>query len=464
MVVKPHCCTAQREKMAFSGGLYPNIIFFAAPHNKMAEINAQMPAKLAPLFRPMRYKVIRGGRGSGKSWSAARALVILSAKSKIRVLCCREVQKSISDSVHRLLADQIRMMGVDGNFDVTQHEIRCRITGSEFIFCGLSNQTVDSIKSYEGITHAWAEEAHSISKRSWDILIPTIRADDSEIWVTFNPDLDTDETYKRFVENPPPECWSIEMNWRDNPWFPQVLEKERMHCFNSNREDYDRIWEGKCRHAVDGAIYADEINKIIGDGRIMDVTYDPRLPVHTVWDMGWNDSMAIAMIQRSKTGDIRVIDYIEESHKTLDWYVAQLNARGYIWGFDWLPHDAQHGNYRDGYVSAADILADMGRKTECVDNISVESGIKIARMALNRAYFDRTKTDRLIQCIRRYKRRINPKTRTPGAPEHDEYSHGADCWRYVAIAAEQMTSTDTESPTWWAARQKPHRIALRSGY
>jgi phage terminase large subunit len=444
---------------------YANIINHVAAHNDMSTINAQMPAKLAFLFRPGRYKVARGGRGSGKSWGYARALLIVAAKTRCRVLCCREVQKSIADSVHRLLSDQIRSMGLGADYDITRDEIRCRRTGSEFVFAGLANHTVESIKSYEGVTHCWVEEAQSVSKRSWDILIPTIRTEGSEIWITFNPDLDTDETYQRFVVNPPPGTVSIEMNWRDNPWFPRVLEDERLHCKASNPEDYERIWEGKCRSAVVGAIYGDEINKLVSEGRIMEVTYDPKLPVHTVWDMGWNDSMAIIMVQRSRTGDLRIIDYIEDDHKTLDWYVQRLDERNYRWGTDWLPHDAAHGDYKSGYVSAKDILIDLGRSSvDDVDNLSVETGIKLARMALNRSFFDREKTSRLVECLRRYKRRINARTRTAGAPDHDDNSHGADAWRYLAIVAERMTNEDTVSPTWWSARQRKHGPALRSGY
>lgn len=202
------------------------------------QANVQFPEALQFLFEPHRYKVAYGGRGSAKSWGFARSLLVQAASRKMRILCTREVQKSIKDSVHKLLSDQIQAMGLGGHFDVLNTEIR-GINGSEFIFGGLADHTVESIKSYEGIDVCWVEEAQSVSKRSWDILIPTIRKEGSEIWVTFNPELDTDETYKRFVENSPTDSVVVKMNWRDNPWFPPVLNQERLDCFRTNKEDYD---------------------------------------------------------------------------------------------------------------------------------------------------------------------------------------------------------------------------------
>jgi phage terminase large subunit len=166
------------------------------------QITAEFPDKLKFLFTPMRYKVARGGRGSAKSWSVARALLIQGANRPLRILCTREIQKSIQQSVHQLLSDQIKALKLDSFYQVLNNEIR-GINGTEFYFSGLSNETSASLKSFEGVDIVWCEEAQNISKQSWDILLPTIRKPDSEIWVTFNPDLETDETYQRFVVNKP---------------------------------------------------------------------------------------------------------------------------------------------------------------------------------------------------------------------------------------------------------------------
>ena len=162
------------------------------------QVEAWFPDKLRFLFQPARYKVVRGGRGSGKSWGFARSLLIQGSARTLRVLCTREVQKSIQQSVHQLLKDQIEALGLSAFYEVLATEIRGK-NGTQFFFSGLSDQTAESLKSFEGVDVCWCEEAQAISKRSWDILIPTIRKDGSEIWVSFNPQLESDETYRRFV-------------------------------------------------------------------------------------------------------------------------------------------------------------------------------------------------------------------------------------------------------------------------
>lgn len=408
----------------------------------MASVNLEFPEFAQPLFEPHRYKVLHGGRGSAKSWTVARALILRAAQGGERILCTREIQKSIKDSVHRLLSDQIEAMGLGGKFEILDTEIRGP-GGSVFLFAGLQNHTVQSIKSYEGVTRCWVEEAQVVTKKSWDILIPTIRAEGSEIWVTFNPELDTDEAWKRFVEVPPPDGVVIQANWRDNPWFSEVLEQERKHAEATQpKEDYEQIWEGRCRPAVVGAIYASEMAQMVREGRILNVPYDPKLKAHAVWDLGWNDSMSIAVVQRG-VSDLRVIDYIEDNFKTLDYYAAKLKAMPFNWGHDWLPHDGFHGDFKTG-KSAAEILKSFGRKPKQTPNMPVEVGIKAARMTFPRMYMDRQKCERLIECAKRYRRSL-PNTGEPGSPVHDQYSHGADVLRYLSIVADLLKNED-EAP------------------
>lgn len=409
------------------------------------QTEARFPECLRFLFQPARYKCAYGGRGSGKSWGFARALLVQGASEPLRVLCTREVQKSIKDSVHRLLSDQIAALNLGDFYQILETEIRGK-NGTIFLFSGLSNMTVESIKSFEGVDRCWVEEAQTVSKRSWDVLIPTIRKNGSEIWLTFNPELDTDETYQRFVMNPAPNSVVCEMNYNDNPWFPDVLEHERKHCELTNKEDYAQIWEGKCRTAVAGAIYATEVGDAIRGGRICNVPYDPRLKAHTIWDLGWNDAMSIIIVQRLRS-EIRVIDYIEDSHKTIDWYAAELSKRNLNWGYDWLPHDGHAKDYKTG-KSAIEMLRAFGRKPkpEGVPNIGLESGIKTARMAFGQCYFDKTKTARLVECLKRYRRSINQQTNEPGAPVHDEFSHGADVFRYLSIVADRLKNEADHAP------------------
>lgn len=403
-------------------------------------MNVEFPEKLGFLFEPHRYKVAYGGRGSAKSWSFARALLIQAASEPLRVGCFREVQKSIKDSVHRLLCDQIQAMEMGSFFEALETEIRGK-NGSLFLFAGLAQHTVESIKSFEGLDRAWVEEGHAVSRKSWSVLIPTIRKTGSEIWCSYNPELETDETHTRFVQDTPDDCRIAHINYSDNPWFPEVLEKERIHAkATMPKGEYENIWEGKCKPAVQGAIYYDEVAHAEAEGRICNVPHDPKLKVQVVFDLGWNDAMSISLVQKNASS-IAIIENIEDSHKTLAYYSALLKERKYNWGKIYLPHDGRHKDYKTG-KSAEDILKALGWDVAITPNMSIEDGIRMARMTFPRVYFDKTKAARLVQCAKRYRRSVNQQTNEPGAPFHDEWSHGADNFRYIAVNAESMTNED----------------------
>lgn len=400
---------------------------------------AKFPEKLQCLFEPAPYKVVHGGRGSGKSWGFARALLILGAQRPLRILCAREVQKSIEDSVHTLLKDQIMELGLSEFYEVLAYEIRGK-NGTTFAYSGLAQHTVTTIKSFEGVDICWVEEAQAVSKKSWDVLRPTIRKPGSEIWITFNPELETDVTYQMFVVNPPTGAVVVQMNFCDNPWFTDKLEQERLDCMRNQPKDYDNIWGGVCKPAVAGAIYYDEMTAVETQRRICNVPYDPMLKVHVIFDLGWNDAMAISLVQR-QASELRVIEYIEDNRRTLDSYSADLKLKGYNWGSVYLPHDGEHKNIQTG-KSAKEIMEALGWSVRITPNMSVEDGIRVTRMAFGRMYFDKERTARLVQCAKRYRRSINKQTNEPGAPLHDEWSHGADNLRYVAINADDMRNED----------------------
>ena len=398
------------------------------------------PPKLDFLFNPARYKCIYGGRGSGKSWGIARALLMIGGLNKTRILCTREIQKSIQQSVHQLLSDQIIEMGMSEFYEVLQTEIRGK-NGTEIYFSGLSNETATSLKSFEGVNIVWCEEAQTVSSRSWSILIPTIRAKDSEIWVSYNPELETDETHMRFAINPPSDCVTVKMNYNDNPWFPDVLEQERLHAKESMRiEDYNWIWEGNCKPAVEGAIYFEQIALAENEGRICNVPYDPMLKVHCVWDLGWNDAMTIAFVQKSASA-LHVIDYIEGNRRTYDDYMIEINAKKYNLGTHWLPHDGFSHDPKSG-TTVERILQNLGATVMATPKLGLEQGIDAARMAFRRIYFDKTKTGRLVECLKRYRRNINQSTLEFTTPRHDEFSHGADAFRYLCVCADQFSNED----------------------
>lgn len=405
----------------------------------------ELPQKLDVLFHPARYKVIKGGRGSGKSWGVAIAMLIQGTAKPTRFLCTREVQKSIQQSVHQLLKDQITRLGLTSFYEVLQTTIRGK-NGTEFFFAGLSDMTVDSIKSFEGVDVVWCEEAQTISDRSWSVLIPTVRKEGSEIWITYNPELESDPTHERFVLNTPPDCKVVEMNWSDNPWFPNTLDMERQHAQQTLKpEVYNWIWEGKCKPAVEGAIYFDEVSKAEAEGRIRDVPADHLLKTHAVWDLGWNDKMSIVLVQKSAS-ELRIVGYLEDSHRTLADYVAQLKAMPLNWGVHYLPHDGFAKDFKTG-KSAQEILEALGCAVEKTPNMPIEDGIRAARLVFPRAYIDKTKAAGLIECLKRYRRNISNKTGEAGSPLHDQYSHGADAWRYTCLVADSMTnSTGSVAP------------------
>lgn len=357
-------------------------------------------------------------------------------------MCAREVQRTIADSVHRLLSDQIASLDLTGHYQILEAEIRGK-NGTSFTFAGLRQQDVGKIKSFEGVDICWVEEAQTVTKKSWEVLIPTIRKQGSEIWVTFNPELDSDDTYVRFVVNPPPDSKLININWKDNPWFPGTLDKERLHLKKYDPESYDNVWEGNCRSSVEGAIYKREISDLVRDQRVRNVPYDPMLKVHTVWDLGWNDQMSIILAQRLHS-EVRIIRYIEDNERILSEYVSELQSFKYSWGTDFLPHDGDTKDFKTG-KSAREILAKLGRKVEIVGRMDVEAGIKAAKMVFPRCYFDQANAQRLVDCLKRYRRNIPVSTDEPASPVHDEYSHGADAFRYLALSADKMTN-ETHKP------------------
>lgn len=217
-------------------------------------MNIQLPEFAQPLFEPYRYKVLRGGRGSAKSYSVARALLIKGANSKRKIFCGREFQNSISDSVLSLLEGQAQEIGLDKFYTFTNNSIMGE-NGTEFMFKGIRHN-INSIKSIPGITDCWIEEAQTISKPSLDILIPTIREDGSEIIFTYNPEKEDDPVHAMFTgPDIPKDAYIADVNWDQNPWFPDVLREEKDRQYAINPELADHIWGGACRSQSDAQIF-----------------------------------------------------------------------------------------------------------------------------------------------------------------------------------------------------------------
>lgn len=224
------------------------------------QIDLKIPPKIKPLFKSdKRYNVVYGGRGGSKSWTIAHLLILKSIEKKIFVLATREIQNSIKDSVHKLLCDVIEKLELSFLFDIKKDEIVCLRNGSKFIFKGL-HHNIQEIKSTEGIDHCWIEEAHSISQESLDILIPTVRKENSQFWIIFNPDSEDNPVYKEFIKNTRPDSLVIKINYYDNPFFPEVLRKEMEYDKEFNFDKYQHIWEGNIKHLSDACIFKNKFS------------------------------------------------------------------------------------------------------------------------------------------------------------------------------------------------------------
>jgi phage terminase large subunit len=396
------------------------------------------------LFEKSRGKVAYGGRGSGKSVSFARALLVQGAASPLKILCARETQTSINESVYDLLRTQIGECDLESFYEVLSSEIRGK-NGTRFVFAGLRQQGIANIKSFNDVDRCWVEEAQVVSKRSWDVLLPTIRKSGSEIWCSMNPELDTDETYLRFIQTPP-DGWIVKrVNYDENEWFTEELEAERLDTLKRDPAGYKNIWEGNPRAAVDGAIYADEVAKSYELGRVRNIPHDPQLRTHVVFDLGFNDSMAIILVQKVAS-EIRIIHHIEDSQRTLASYSQELKTLDFggepiNWGSVYLPHDGFAVRHQSG-IDDASVMRGLGWTIAQTPNTSVESGINRSREMFSRVYFDAERCDRLLQCLKRYRRHISNSTGAIGSPIHDEYSHSADAFRYLALNEQNLTNEE----------------------
>lgn len=385
------------------------------------------------LFEPSRYKVCYGGRGSGKSTAVAMALLIQGYNETHRVLCLREFQNSVSESVHQLLADIIASNErLAAHYEVQQTAIYGK-NGTEFRFGGIRHN-VSKLKSFEGVTRAWIEEAQAVSKASWDILIPTIRREGSEIWMTLNPDLETDETYKRFIQDPPRDAIVRKVNWDQNRFFPNVLMDEMNELRDKNYDEYLHIWQGFPRQTLEGAVYANEMRQATEDLRIASVPYDPSAPVFTAWDLGWSDMTSIWFWQ--KIGfDIRAIGFYQNRMESLDHYIGVLERKGFKFERHFLPHDANQGQLSAGGKTIAAQLRTRGMPVTVLPQLPIAAGISAARTLFPRVWFDERECADGIDCLRRYRYDVDPQTRQfSRKPLHDDASHGADAFRMMATA------------------------------
>jgi phage terminase large subunit len=328
-----------------------------------------------------------------------------------------------------------RSKNLDDFYDVQEKYIKGK-NGTIFAFRGLSNETALSLKSFERPTLCWVEEGQAITKRSWGILEPTIRADGSEIIVSFNPELDTDFVYKEFVLGNVPGALVTKIGWEDNPWRSKVLDARREQMKRDDPDEYEHVYGGACRPAVEGAIYYKEVSSLRQTGRLCNVPYDPMLKVHVVTDLGFNDYMSLILVQRVAS-EIRVIRYIEDRQRYIPSYSQELRDLKLNYGKLYLPHDGKAKHVTGS--SAEEQFRALGWDVEIVPDIGLEQGIRKLREVFGRIYVDKSNASELVNRLGRYRRRVNSEGQA-STPMHDDESHGADGARYLAIVADQMSN------------------------
>jgi phage terminase large subunit len=401
---------------------------------------ADFPRKLQFLFRPYRYKVAYGGRGGAKSWNFARALLLLAMARPLHILCARETQKSLADSVHKLLCDQIRALNIGEAYRVTKNAITCR-NGSDFFYAGL-HHNVSNIKSIEACDIVWVEEGQSVSEDSWQTLTPTIRKPGSEIWCSFNPVFEDDAVWRRFILRRPTNSRVVEINWRDNPWFPDVLAVERADLLRDDPEEEEHVYGGRCKTSVRGAIFGREMKACREQNRIGNVPIDRTKPVHTCWDLGHGDDTAIWFVQ-AYGGWFNVVDYYANHGQSIEHYMLELQSRRYVYGNHYLPHDAVdaivHARLAgDRSKSIEMIMRESGMQVRVAPKLYVHDRINAARMILPQCRFDEQKCAEGLRGLRLYQ--WGPLTKLGVArrePLHDAASHPADAFCVLGVCVKQ---------------------------
>lgn len=404
------------------------------------QLKIEVPKEFKVLFdldSDLRHIVLHGGRASGKSTSVALSLLILGMNKKLRILCTREVQNSIADSVHKLLADLISKYKLN-TWEVQKDIVRNKQTGSEIFFKGLHNNS-QSIKSIEGIDIVWVEEAQSVSADSINTLVPTIRKAGSRLIWTFN----------RLTENDP--VWELIVKKADNRTFVQKInsdaiesllskeiieEREKMRI--DNPEMFDHVWLGEPMTAKTGSVFGKQLTQARSEGRITKVPYDASTGVYTAWDLGIGDSTVIWFFQVVGR-EIHFIDHYEGSNEDLGHYISYIQNKPYQYTTHFLPHDSKARELQTG-MTRVEFFNNHG-----IYNIEVlrptnfslgQDDIDlVARPKFSLCWFDEEKCQRGLECLRAYHYEYDDKNKLlRNKPEHDWSSHSSSAFIYALMA------------------------------
>lgn len=400
-----------------------------------------------PLLEPARDKGAWGGRGSGKSHFFAGLLIEDSLANKgLPSVCIREVQKSLKDSAKRLIESKLieHGLGEADGFKVFREQIETPGDGV-IIFQGMQDHTAESIKSLEGFKRAWCEEAQTLSQRSVGLLRPTIRAEGSELWWSWNPRRKNDPVDVMLRGSTlPTGAKVIRANWDSNPWFPSVLEQERQDCLKTTPEQYDHIWDGGYATVLEGAYYAQAIATAKQEKRIGRVAADPLLTIKLVCDIGGTGAKADAfaiVAEQWVAREIRVLNYYEAVGQPIAAHLNWMRQNGYVPGKVQiiLPHDgSSHDKVYD--VSYESAFRDAGYDVLVIPNQGKGAAmqrVEASRRLFPMMWFNEDTTGGLLDALGWYHEKRDPERNIGLGPEHDWASNGADAFGLGSVAYEE---------------------------
>ena len=385
-----------------------------------------------------------GDDGSGKSHFFAGALIEDSVAQKgMLSVCVREVQKSLKESAKRLIEMKLADFGLGEADGFKLFEDRIQTPGDGvIIFQGLADHTAESIKSLEGFKRAFVEEAQSLSARSLQLLRPTIRADGSELWFSWNPRRKKDPVDVMLRgDTQPTGTTVVNANWRDNPWFPKVLDAERLDCLRTTPDQYDHVWEGGYSVVMAGAYYALQIATMKGEGRLGRVARDPLMKYRTWWDIGGSGAKADACaiwVGQFVGREIRVLDYYEAQGQPLAAHVHWLRSKGYSDALCVLPHDGRT-NDRVFDVSYESALSHAGFSTVVVENQGTGAAmarIEAARRLFPQIWVNEATTRDGMEALGSYHAKIDEHRGADLGPDHGWESHAADAFGLMCLSYE----------------------------
>jgi len=415
-------------------------------------VRVEVPRKLLPLLQPKRYKGAYGGRGGAKSHFFAEQIILRCYRQKTRVVCIREVQDTIKDSVKQLLSDKIAKLGLEASFQVLDTEIRA-YNGSLIIFKGMQSYNADNIKSLEAYDIAWVEEAQTLSQHSLDMLRPTIRKEGSELWFSWNPRHKTDPVDVFFRKYPPPDAISVQVNWRDNPWFPDVLRKEMEHDFATDPDKAEHIWNGAYGAGI-GSILSKWVSKAEREGRIIEgVDYDREgAPIHISSDLGYRDT-ASWWFWQPKVGGFSIFDYDQDIHMDAEDWIPRLMGRIESHGVSraklgkiWLPHDAKIKTFQTKHSTIEQFVTAFGSdKVSIVPQSKKADQISAARSIIDRCEFHKTRCERGVDGLMAWEFEWNEELNIFSRdPVHNWASHPSDAYAYGCQMMRELVVESTQ--------------------